>query len=54
MGIVTWKNRQISSIKELYPEGNDLNQIFICSKERKLEIDIERVFQKALKILRKR
>lgn len=37
--------------KELYPEGYDLNQLFISFKERKLERDIERGSKKALKNL---
>lgn len=39
--------------EELYPEGYDLNQIFISYKERKLEKDIERGSKKALKKIRK-
>lgn len=35
--------------KELYPEGYDLNQLFISFKERKLERDIERGSKKVLK-----
>lgn len=38
---------------ELYPEGYDLNQLFVSFKERKLERDIERVSKKALKEIRK-
>ena len=38
---------------ELYPEGYDLNQIFVSFKERKLERDIERGSKKALKKIRK-
>ncbi|MGN0143729.1 MAG: endonuclease MutS2, partial [Clostridium sp.] len=38
---------------ELYPEGYDLNQIFVSYKERKLEHDIERGSKKALKKIRK-
>ncbi|MBE6052823.1 MAG: endonuclease MutS2 [Clostridium sartagoforme] len=38
---------------ELYPEGYDLNQLFISYKERKLEHDISRGSKKALKKLRK-
>jgi DNA mismatch repair protein MutS2 len=38
---------------ELYPEGYDLNQLFVNYKERKLERDIERGSKKALKKLRK-
>ena len=39
--------------EELYPEGYDLNQLFVSFKERKLERDIERGSKKALKKLRK-
>ncbi|CUO20131.1 endonuclease MutS2 [Clostridium paraputrificum] len=39
--------------EELYPEGYDLNQLFISFKDRKLERDIERGSKKALKKLRK-
>lgn len=39
--------------EELYPEGYDLNQLFVSYKERKLERDIERGSKKALKKLRK-
>ncbi|QGU96636.1 endonuclease MutS2 [Clostridium bovifaecis] len=38
---------------ELYPEGYDLNQLFVSYKERKLEKDIERGSKKALKKIRK-
>lgn len=38
---------------ELYPEGYDLNQLFVSFKERKLERDIERGSKKALKKIRK-
>lgn len=38
---------------ELYPEGYDLNQLFVSFKERKLERDIERGSKKALKELKK-
>ena len=38
---------------ELYPEGYDLNQIFISYKERKFEHDIIRGSKKALKKVRK-
>ncbi len=38
---------------ELYPEGYDLNQLFISFKERKLEKDIERGSKKALKKIKK-
>lgn len=39
--------------KELYPEGYDMNQLFVSFKERKLEKDIERGSKKALKKIRK-
>ena len=39
--------------EELYPEGYDLNQLFLSYKERKLERDIERGSKKALKKIRK-
>ncbi|MBO0582011.1 endonuclease MutS2 [Clostridium botulinum] len=39
---------------ELYPEGYDLNQLFISHKERKLEKDIKRGSKKALKRIKKR
>ncbi len=39
---------------ELYPEGYDLNQLFISYKERKLEKDIKRGSKKALKKNKKR
>ncbi|MGL4572395.1 MAG: endonuclease MutS2 [Clostridium sp.] len=38
---------------ELYPEGYDLDQLFVSYKERKLEHDIERGSKKALKKLKK-
>lgn len=38
---------------ELYPEGYDLNQLFVSFKERKLKRDIERGSKKALKKIRK-
>ncbi|MBW6408856.1 endonuclease MutS2 [Clostridium weizhouense] len=38
---------------ELYPEGYDLNQLFIEFKERKLKKDIERGSKKALRKIRK-
>lgn len=38
---------------ELYPEGYDLNQLFVSFKERKLERDIERGSKKALKKVKK-
>lgn len=38
---------------ELYPEGYDLNQLFVSYDERKLERDIERGSKKALKKLQK-
>lgn len=39
--------------EELYPEGYDLNQLFVSYNDRKLERDIERGSKKALKKLRK-
>lgn len=39
--------------EELYPEGYDLNQLFVSYKDRKLERDIERGSKKALKKLKK-
>lgn len=39
--------------EELYPEGYDMNQLFISFKERKLAKDIERGSKKALKKIRK-
>lgn len=39
--------------EELYPEGYDLNQLFVSFKERKLNKDIERGSKKALKDIRK-
>ena len=39
--------------EELYPEGYDLNQLFVSFKRRKCERDIERGSKKALKKLRK-
>lgn len=39
--------------EELYPEGYDLNQLFVSFKERKLTRDIERGSKKALKEIRK-
>lgn len=38
---------------ELYPEGYNLNQLFVSFKERKLEKDIERGSKKALNELKK-
>lgn len=38
---------------ELYPEGYDLNQLFVDYKERKLNRDIERWSKKALKEIKK-
>jgi uncharacterized protein (UPF0248 family) len=38
---------------ELYPDGYDLNQLFVSFKERKLERDIERGSKKALKEIKK-
>lgn len=39
--------------EELYPEGYDLNQLFVSFKERKLEKDLKRGSKKAIKKLRK-
>ena len=39
--------------EELYPEGYDLNQIFVSFKERKLQHDIERGSKKAIKDIKK-
>ena len=39
--------------EELYPEGYDMNQLFISFKERKLTKDIERGSKKVLKKIRK-
>ncbi len=39
---------------DLYPEGYDLNQLFISFRERKLEKDIKRGSKKALKKNKKR
>lgn len=39
--------------KDLYPEGYDLNQIFVSFKERKLERDIQRGSKKGIKKFRK-
>lgn len=39
--------------EDLYPEGYDMNQIFVSFKERKLEHDIERGSKKALKMIKK-
>lgn len=39
--------------EDLYPEGYDLNQLFVSYKDRKLERDIERGSKKALKKLKK-
>lgn len=39
--------------KDLYPEGYDLETLFISFKERKLDRDIERGSKKALKQIRK-
>lgn len=38
---------------ELYPEGYDLNQLFVAYKQRKLNKDIERGSKKALKEIKK-
>lgn len=40
--------------EDLYPEGYDMNQIFVSFKERKLEHDIERGSKKALKMIKKK
>lgn len=39
--------------RDLYPEGYDLNSLFVSFKERKLERDIERGSKKALKKIHK-
>lgn len=39
--------------EELYPDGYDMNQLFVSFKDRKLERDIERGSKKALKKIRK-
>ena len=39
--------------KDLYPEGYDLNQLFVSFKERKLERDIQRGSKKGIKKFRK-
>lgn len=39
--------------KDLYPEGYDLNQLFISYKDRKMEHDIERGSKKALREIKK-
>lgn len=48
-------NRVILEIRaeELYPEGYDINSLFVEFKERKLEKDIKRGSKKALKIIQK-
>lgn len=48
-------NRVILEIRaeELYPEGYDMNSLFVEFKERKLEKDIKRGSKKALKIIQK-
>ena len=38
---------------DLYPEGYDMNQLFVSFKDRKLEHDIERGSKKAIKKLLK-
>ena len=38
---------------ELYPEGYDLNSLFVSYSDRKLERDIERGSKKALKKIQK-
>lgn len=51
---VNYKRVEIElKAEELYPEGYDLNQLFVSYKDRKLERDIERGSKKALKKLRK-
>lgn len=51
---VNYKRIKLSiKAEELYPEGYDLNQLFVSFKERKLERDIERGSKKALKQIRK-
>ncbi|MEC3034955.1 endonuclease MutS2, partial [Bacillus thuringiensis] len=39
--------------KELYPEGYDLNTLFVDYKERKMQHDIERGSKKALRKIQK-
>ena len=39
--------------KDLYPEGYDLNSLFVTFEKRKLEKDIERGSKKALKKIQK-
>ncbi|ELC8442771.1 endonuclease MutS2 [Clostridium perfringens] len=48
-------NRVILEIRaeELYPEGYDMNSLFVEFEERKLEKDIKRGSKKALKIIQK-
>lgn len=51
---VNYKRVQLElKAEELYPEGYDLNQIFVDYKDRKLERDIERGSKKALKEISK-
>lgn len=50
--IVKLKELEVKA-SELYPEGYDLNQLFVSFKERKLERHIERGSKKALKELKK-
>lgn len=40
-------------MKELYPEGYDLNTLFVDYKERKMQHDIERGSKKALRKIQK-
>ncbi|MDU1414277.1 MAG: endonuclease MutS2 [Clostridium sp.] len=42
-----------NTAKELYPEGYDMNQLFVSYKDRKLDHDIERGSKKALKKIQK-
>ncbi|MEH7463857.1 hypothetical protein V7166_17740 [Bacillus thuringiensis] len=53
--IVVNCKRVISELKaaELYPEGYDLNTLFVSYKERKLQHDIERGSKKALRKIQK-
>lgn len=42
-----------NTAEELYPDGYDMNQLFVSYKDRKLEHDIERGSKKALKKIHK-
>ena len=42
-----------NTAEELYPEGYDMNQLFVSYKDRKLDHDIERGSKKALKKIQK-